>query len=619
MTLLVAGHRIERLGDSRVLEQLPTVLKTISDAAAPLHLRILTGVTQGTDTAACEAARELGCELHLIVPGVLDPSEKEKFGASRAVAFGGPLSDDGKGGKRDNHDAIRLRDQAAIEFADMLLVVWDGQEPHGHSGGTVRLIYQAAMRAIPVIWLNLKSEVNTFDPDTYKEHWRLNFRAMSQDTGYLKTALFPHTNDSKPQAEMLGQWVSRHLPGQWRYQLADSASGAKGATVNIKDLALIKRMKGINKEKPAVKAAGVIDGLIQSAVAMDGKGLSKAINPEAPPPAESSVWKHETVSQPLLLDKSFDRADLLANVMGKRHRDSMWVVHLLAAFAVFGAVMGVLDSDAGGGYLWPVLEAIVLAIIMGTVWISNRWQWHRTWLQARWLAELIRGLYIAYPVMAVPVAMKAAVKTTGKPDDASTIEIWIAQNLLREQGIPDDSKHPVISRKASLFHAKAMLEQLVSDQQKYHEGKHGLYEKVHHRLHRLTILIFFLAIAAVLAHFWLHSHLLIMFTVVGPALGSALHGVQSKLEYARLAMRSGLMHKVFQETSEAFKKEGPGIHTDTQKPEPPPEDVFNGPSDSDWNEWLEFAALAEHTVEVISSDSEYWKGLVEHHGASLPA
>jgi hypothetical protein len=221
--------------------------------------------------------------------------------------------------------------------------------------------------------------------------------------------------------------------------------------------------------------------------------------------------------------------------------------------------------------------------------------------------------------MAVPLAMKVAVKVAGNPNDSATVELWIAQNLLREQGIPDDRKHPVISRQASIFHAKVMLKQLVKDQKEYHKDKHALCKKVHHRLHRITILIFFLAIAAVIAHFWLHSHLLIMFTVVGPALGSALHGVQSKLEYARLAMRCGLMQRVFADTAEAFEKDGSADHKPTPPEEIAPEDVFNGACDKAWNDWLEFAALAEHTVEVVSNEAEYWKGLVEHHGASLPA
>lgn len=598
MTLLVAGHRRDRLLDSQALEILPVVLELVRDALAPLRMRILTGMTDGTDTRTCESAKRLQCDLHVLVPGQLDASQKQALGAVRALGLGGPQQDNGQGDLRDDHEAIRLRDQFALDFADMLFVVWDGRPPRGHSGGTVRLIYQAAMRAIPVIWLDLEGRLFTLDVSKYEDNWRLHFRAMSGNTEHLRKVFAPLDADvlSATGQGRLQAWVREHRPGHWRGQDASSS-------VPLAELSLVKRLSAINLSKPSGRNAGVIDKVLESAVALDAEAASNALQMNLPAANKGFHWQ-SSAKRPQLIEDVFNRADLLATVMAKRHRDSIWLIHLLAAFAVFGAVMGVLDNASGGGYFWPVIEAITLLIIMVVVALAQRRKWHSTWLQSRVLAEVLRGVYMAYPVMAVPPIMKKATSMVANPDDASEIEIWIAQNVLKEQGLPEYINATTLCRKGCIKQSREMVKQVVSGQSQYHKSRHILYHKVYQRLQGMTILIFGLAMLAAIAHFVVHSKLLIIFTVVGPALASALHGTQSKLEYGRLAMRCDVMEKIFGDLAQIIA---------TRASDDADDDA------TVWEEWLDFYALAEHTVEVLSSESEYWKGLVEHHDADIPA
>ncbi|MGB4333984.1 MAG: hypothetical protein WBJ41_03975 [Chromatiaceae bacterium] len=70
-------------------------------------------------------------------------------------------------GARDDQDLaeapVVIRDNIALTFADMVLVIWDGEVPAGHVGGTIRLLLQAALLLKPVVWLDTAGEVRLMD------------------------------------------------------------------------------------------------------------------------------------------------------------------------------------------------------------------------------------------------------------------------------------------------------------------------------------------------------------------------------------------------------------------------------------------------------------------------
>lgn len=57
---------------------------------------------------------------------------------------------------------INLRGETALAFCDLLMVVWDGHDPRGPAGGTVRLLREAALCSKPVIWIDLAGTARHF-------------------------------------------------------------------------------------------------------------------------------------------------------------------------------------------------------------------------------------------------------------------------------------------------------------------------------------------------------------------------------------------------------------------------------------------------------------------------
>ena len=147
ITALVAGHRLDRLSDGQATfwqDALEAVLASIRNAvqrhSAELH--VLTGVEEGTDQCAAKLAMGLGLPLELLAPGapqVLDDAQQDAtkivwLGATKPEAHGS--------------EAVAIRDDIALGLADLLVVVWDGDAPHGLGGGTVRLALKAARREV---------------------------------------------------------------------------------------------------------------------------------------------------------------------------------------------------------------------------------------------------------------------------------------------------------------------------------------------------------------------------------------------------------------------------------------------------------------------------------------
>lgn len=163
VTVLVAGHsappRLPPVSQQPALfRRLGEVVMAITsglDGAA--GLRLLTGVAAGTDRVAAELAQAQQLPLHLLAPGNPEPLSPSQAAAERIVWLGASDIQHQAG------EPLDVRDHVALAFADMVLVVWDGDVPPGHVGRTVRLVLQAAQHLKPVLWLNTAGEVRWLD------------------------------------------------------------------------------------------------------------------------------------------------------------------------------------------------------------------------------------------------------------------------------------------------------------------------------------------------------------------------------------------------------------------------------------------------------------------------
>jgi len=163
LTVLIAGHRTHprlpaepHLSDLyRRLDEAIFTLRTLIESK--MRLRLLTGVAPGTDTIVADIAAKHQIPLHLLAAGQPQAITENQQKAERIVWQGAAdvcMHAD---------ELLPIRDNVALSFADLVIVLWDGETPVGFSGGTVRLAFQAALLIKPVIWLNTNKELRFLD------------------------------------------------------------------------------------------------------------------------------------------------------------------------------------------------------------------------------------------------------------------------------------------------------------------------------------------------------------------------------------------------------------------------------------------------------------------------
>lgn len=186
LTLLVAGHRgPPRLPEGAPLDRLYARLEQIITAcgAEPgeeRRLRVLTGVAPGTDTAAADIAQRQQIPLHLLAPGLPEPLTPHQQAAERLVWLGAPDI------RAHADEPLAIRDEVVLSFADLVIILWDGAEPAGFSGGTVRLAFRAASMMKPLVWLDTQGEVRLLDRTRLTPARRAQLRVPHPDPALLR-------------------------------------------------------------------------------------------------------------------------------------------------------------------------------------------------------------------------------------------------------------------------------------------------------------------------------------------------------------------------------------------------------------------------------------------------
>ncbi len=388
LTALIAGHRPDRLPAGEVgerlffeLDRLLTLLQDVAghqDAA----LRVLTGTAEGTDEETARIAERIEVPLHLLALGQPVPLTVSQQLAERTVWLG--AVDDAL----HSHEVIAIRDEIALPFADLLVVVWDGQSPQGLSGGTVRLAFQAALMMKPVIWMHTDGTVRMLD--------RTRLAAS-----YLHKLRCPH-----PEPSWLHDCFTTPLDEPaLRHQLAEAVK-----------LILDPSMAASDQDKERLK-----DYRTEA---------SKA--GEDPPPVPTR-----------LIEARFERADIEATVAAGRYRAITWMLYGASAMAVFSAVAGAIELWPGShGAFWPVVELALIAGIVGGFMLAKTRCWHEKWLGHRFIAEQLRYAQMCLPLLGHPRPFAAPAWQIEKDTlHLASAELWFIQRTLTMEGLPEQRRH----------------------------------------------------------------------------------------------------------------------------------------------------------------------------------
>lgn len=489
-TTLVTGHRKSRLSasgyealDARLMNCLSAILRTVHTEAsqafnagrpiyedAPATCRLLTGVADGADEIAANVAHAAQHELHMLAPGRAADAGFTEPEPDRAVALG--MKPTGATDRQLRQSDYSLRDNLALNFSDLLIVVWDGHEPFPMNSGTALMVQTALSRRKPVIWIDIGQAADlpgvwVTEPGALTDTALTELDVLGATPELLRKLFIPVSVDSAQLSEAVATWLQgllvpfatvehpdnperqlRHRIGRqssllgYLWQWLTFAASRVGLTEARRPLSLGAWAKGgmlwfqVMLSPPKRSTALRIHECLHSDVRAFSwqenlmsrvHGFFSELVKLSPRRAISSLSHPPLVaterppapdepSKPIVetdLPAFFRWADAQARVFSTRHRDDTWVIYYAAAFAVFCAVAGATylwpAGVAGWTMTWVILEFVALRFVVGRVLIARFKGWHGRWMSYRYLAEQLRMARLGFPLLAMPSGFRQSV------------------------------------------------------------------------------------------------------------------------------------------------------------------------------------------------------------------
>lgn len=577
--LLVAGDvanlNSNNSGEHAVVQALRDVLTVLKSelSGRTSQLGILTGVQTRLELLAANLAHQECLPLSLFAlgkPGIL--TESQQF-AQRQIWLGAEI-DDIKTGRPQ-----AIRNEVALGYTDLLLVVWDGVSMDDE---VVPLIHLAALAMKPVIWIDEMGGVRV-----------------------LRRELL-----TKPQMHILQSQTApiHRLVSFFSSPMALQDPLFFQATVSPAFFVNPSVRQGHAFEK---SRAGTVHKVMMALV--QGR-IKKALSTLSATPIAAyrgPAWEEseEIIASTPVLDSQFDHADIAASISAGKHRSAAWVSSLAATTAVFAAVAGAINLwPSPPDVFWALLELGLVALVVLVLWRAKKMQWHDKWVGNRFVAEQLRYTRMGLPLLAVTKSLSepSLCVVEGANGQATLAvlseDLRLVQQTIIRMGLPLNPKGSayIACDSEMLPTLRDYVLTVVRDQVAYHHRNHDEQHKVDHILHQVSLVLFTLTVAAIGAHFLLHAEWLLIFTAFFPALAAGIHGLITTLEISRLADQSRSTAEHLQELSEAIEK----VLDSGQSP---------------WKNWLQLRYLTLRSAEIMSDENNQWQKLVTHQKPKLPA
>jgi hypothetical protein len=575
----VVGHRPDRLPPTapdlarlraRIGEALEAVAAAVtafanSPAAAlyddhsPPVITANSPLAEGADRLFAEEALRLGFRLNCVMPFAMETFEHdfqgpesfehqslERFRAilGRAESAGALTRFELNGRRERTREAYEAAGRVVLNQSDLMVVVWDGGGANG-LGGTVDTLREAVEFNVPTLWIDSRAPHN----------WKLLRVREDLDCLYGDgdSAASPDPGEASLNA-VIGEVVTDELA------LPGAEPGAPpGAATLAHILAYLDEVRPrfniaigwkmfrdfMDVSRLSVPALRVADFEAQIRAGWPVSG-----EPGEDPGPDAS-WINGR------LRSHYAWSDKLADLYADAHRSGFVWSSILASTAVFTALLpmaghfGLHASEATA-----VLEASVLAVMVGLPIMARRGRWHQKWLEYRVLAELIRELRILIPLGGARPAPRTPAHLANYGDPTRSWMFWQTRAIARSVGLPNARVTPdyVERQLAALLefigsagHAGAAPHGQIG----FHKMNHERMERIHHRLHRMSLIAFTVTLAAVAANWFLRfffpgvpqrvADWLILFSAVLPALGASFASINNQGEFARLQRRSRAM------------------------------------------------------------------------------
>jgi hypothetical protein len=294
------------------------------------------------------------------------------------------------------------------------------------------------------------------------------------------------------------------------------------------------------------------------------------------------------------LELAYAWSDNLANHFAQTFRSGHLLNFVLAAIAVMLALAGLLWPAAKLGLI--VSELAIISMVVLNTSVGRSRQWHRRWLDYRYLAECLRPMRSLKLFGLARAAQRRSTRGThpGRWPD------WYAEALWRQMGCPSGCAD---ARYRERLNELVVAEEL-QPQIDYHRATAKRMHHLEHRLHGVGNALFAATITACatfvagyfIAHDWvvLRATAFTAITAALPALGGAIYGIRVHGDFGGSANRSLQTAAELERLARAMSASpAPGF--------------------------TQAAALAESAARRMLSDLDEWQLTYRQRGLDIPA
>lgn len=520
----VTGHRVLSAKAQAALA--PAIGRLLADLASitrALHaehagvfapdepsFHLLSGLAIGTDQMAARQALAGGYALRAVLPFAPDVYRKD-FRGRDARAFDALLAQSkawslpAQEGPRDK--AYACGGESTVAQSDLLVAVWDGEPARGR-GGTADVVEYAVRRGVPVIWFPADGVTAPSVLWAGFEGWapdRLDRDCVPRrllDAVVLKqlaeAVLAPPA--AADERACVAWYFSERRP-RWRWRM----------------------------EYPVLMT---LVGAPPSPARWGGGGAWQTFRDQ--PVAGSDA----AAGGLAVLEDAFVWADGLADHVAQSYRSGLVFNYAAAAASVLVALLAIVLPAAR--VVLEVSEMVLIGLLILNTSAGVNRQWHRRWLNYRYLAEQLRPLRSLKLLGAAtpPRQVAAAVGSTGRWTD------WYARAIWRQMGPP-----PTLGSSEVLSQLVAHIaDQELDSQVRYNASNADRMHRAEHRLHLFGTALFVITVAvgmASLLNLLFSDHsvhqasvLSILVSAGLPTIGAALFGIRGQGDFVGAAGRS---------------------------------------------------------------------------------
>ena len=551
----ITGHRKDALPPESLLtlhERLRTVLETLADAAAQVHLAnrdffsaaepqllFVSPLADGADQIGAHIALELGYRLHAVLPFNRDRYRNELCDEEARTRFDTLVERaqcvlELPGETSHPLESYVMAGRATVAHSDLLIAVWDGLPARGR-GGTGEIVRLAHDRATPTIHVPIAASeavklrwsafepaiVTTADDDA-------NVRAFGRDEllSVLSVLLSPPPDErergfiAKFQSE-----CRRKFRARIEYPLLLAAAG-------------VSRFRRQHWQADACS----IQTHAEWQTYCDACQRVNAVNT---PLTGLQHW--------------YEWADSLAGHFAQSYRSGHVFNFLLGALAVLLALTTLVLPDAKK--ILAVAEFIAVLAILVNTWVGTKEQWHRRWLDYRQLAERLRPMR---SLKLLGLAAPDPPGTSANPVSRRWIDFY-SSAVWRAMGCPTGR---IDSERLEMLTA-TIAEHEIAPQVAYHRSAASQSERLDHRLEIASLSLFTAALVGCVvllvgfgfAPEWV-KHNSNWFTILSaglPAIGTAMFGIRVQGDYVGSAVRSEQTAQVLEQIQERLQRAGSNL------------------------------------------------------------